>query len=99
MFDGVSRKIYLRSCLNKILSTVIKAFSSINDIIVRSEPVLMLQTDKVGEFFNASLKNSVKKIEFVILPPKRVTLIAPNVLYTLKTLVKRLPTANNPKIN
>ena len=31
----------------------IKAFSSINKTIVRSEPVLMLQTDKGGEFLNA----------------------------------------------
>ena len=45
MIDGVSRKIHLRSCLNKKPSTVIKAFSSINKTIVRSELFLMLQTD------------------------------------------------------
>ena len=56
MIEGVSRKIYLRSFLNKKPFTVIKAFSSIFETIVRSEPVLMLQTDKGGEFFNASFR-------------------------------------------
>ena len=61
MIDGVSRKIYLQSCLNKKLSTVIKAFSSINETIVRCEPVLMLQTDKGGEFFNILFKELYDK--------------------------------------
>ena len=100
MIDGVSRKIYLRSCLNKKPSSVIKAFSSINETIVGSEPALMLQTDKGGEFFNAPfrewcLKNRVCHYATETDQAYR----AERAIYTLKTLIKRLTTAEKPKIN
>ena len=92
MIDGVSRKIYLRSCQNKKPLTVTKAFESMFDGIERVfDKRVHLQTDKGGEFFNSSFKKWCKENDVVHFSSKTGHAYrAERAIYTLKTLVRRL---------